>query len=115
MKLTVHLSTQSQRAIRPGDGVSPRLNQIIDRYQALMRHNPLHRLRLNAGAVLDLRLTMPPRGTPAADLREAWAGRLSFRDADLAELIGKTMNELEVLQTFEALESAALEACDAPV
>lgn len=36
MKLTVHLSAESHKAIRPNDGVSPRINQIIERYQAII-------------------------------------------------------------------------------
>lgn len=33
---TVHLSAKALKSIRPSDGLSPRINQIIERYQAII-------------------------------------------------------------------------------
>ena len=43
---TIHLSAKALEAIRPGDGVSARINQIIEHYQALMALDPLKAMAL---------------------------------------------------------------------
>lgn len=100
---TIHLSAQSLKAIRPSDGLSPRINQIIERYQALMAPNPLNTLRLNPERRLQLRLTLPSADTPTQQIRGDWARALAGRDDDLSVFVGR-LGELDLLRAVEALE-----------
>lgn len=104
---TIHLSAQALQAIRPNDGLSPRINQIIERYQALMAFNPLDRFKFSGEQRLALRVAMPPASTPTREIRQFLVRGLRENGDDG---MAKFIEDLDVLNLLRIVEAMEIEA-----